>query len=105
MPHLKEREKSVQDMVNSLPLGQRFITETELNAYPENYILWMYIILQRMEKKMIIQKETPQEYVSTTFVRRNVVEVMLRDACAHISINIILSWLIRIIYARNLYQV
>ena len=68
-------ERIIKDLIDSLDMGPRPIMIESLNAYPHLYLAWLYKVLLRLEKKVFIQEESPQEYVSAGYVCRNVQKV------------------------------
>ncbi|KAG0191632.1 hypothetical protein DFQ28_011392 [Apophysomyces sp. BC1034] len=70
----KDLEKLVKGIICTLFFGPSPITVVELNATPHLYIPWMYIVLQRLEQKVLIQDEEPQDHVSNAYAHRKVHE-------------------------------
>ncbi|KAG0179783.1 hypothetical protein DFQ29_001663 [Apophysomyces sp. BC1021] len=72
----KDLEKLISEIICALSFGPGPITVVELNATPHLYIPWMYIVLQRLEQKVFIQEEEPQDHVSNAYVHRKVHELI-----------------------------
>jgi hypothetical protein len=59
----------------AIDLGPTPITTASLEAHGNEYLPWLFQVLQRLEARVFIQEPVPQRYASRAYVHRKLKEV------------------------------
>jgi hypothetical protein len=65
----------IDEYVSNIQLGPTPVTIASLEAHPNEYLPWMYQVLQRLEARVLIQEPVPQIYASRAYIHRKLKEV------------------------------
>ena len=65
----------IDNFVSTIDLGPTPVTIQSLEAHGNQYLPWLYQVLQRLESRVIIQEPVPQDFASKSFVHRKLKEV------------------------------
>ena len=60
----------IDNFVSTVDLGPTPVTIQSLEAHGNQYLPWLYQVLQRLESRVIIQEPVPQDFASISFVHR-----------------------------------
>ncbi|CAO3663551.1 unnamed protein product [Umbelopsis ramanniana] len=64
----------IDNFVSTIDLGPTPVTIQSLEAHGNQYLPWLYQVLQRLESRVIIQELVPQDFASKSYIHRKLKE-------------------------------
>lgn len=65
----------IDNFVATIDLGPTPVTAASLEAHGNEYLPWLFQVLQRLEARVLIQEPVPQNHASRAYIHRKLKEV------------------------------